>query len=645
LVQNFTTVKQVFMPFLVIFIFGAVVLGAGAMLAPAWDTRQPRIGLAAALALGLILVAGVAWTMLFRWQTLIIDYLVFGLLTVIFLGGTLSYGQRRAEARGETLADADQGWTGPEDLLFFALVGLIFTIPVLILPVPLDTDAQGFGYLGLLARLSGSFNTLAPWHPDSQYLYAPGFTLLTAYLSHQLSQGVHTVQFSVAAVLGLVLVWLAYDFGAELRDKRLGRMMALAMVAGLGLFTAFMDSHFTSLLGLVFALAFLIYALRYLRGAHWPDALAAGLMLAAVVLSHPDTTIILALGYVPWLLTMWLGQPRPTRRVWLVLALGIPALALVILLPWLANSRHLLGGDIVSPFVRNPDYWRAMVLYHGVWSAPAALIGAVVGLRKRDQAALLAVGWLILALEFASVGLLERLLPGLIAPLLRYDYPFSIAWHAPIIPYSILAGMALLWAWERWGRRWFGGLSRRALYAALGGLIALALLGLIFNRGLLVASKGWVSFFGAFASEADVRAMEWLRANTPPDARVLNFPGTQHDNSHEGDWVPVITERDSVYYRWQPFFRRNEASLAEQDRLRAFWEDPANPAHAALLKAAGIDYVIVPQIISDPASIATMFRWRGPVAVVPMRSRVADAPYLKPVFEAEGAQVYQVVGD
>jgi hypothetical protein len=109
------------------------------------------------------------------------------------------------------------------------------------------------------------------------------------------------------------------------------------------------------------------------------------------------------------------------------------------------------------------------------------------------------------------------------------------------------------------------------------------------------------------------------------------------------DWVPVIAERDSVYYRWQPFFRGNEASLAEQERLRAFWDDPADPDNAQLLRDAGIDYVIVPQLVTNPASIDTMFRWGDTWADdIKMRSRVADAAYLQRVFNDGGAEVYAI---
>jgi hypothetical protein len=578
--------------------------------------------------------------MLFGWNTLVIDYLLFALITAIFLGGTLSYGQIRAEKRGEELSDADQGWPDRRDLLFFGVAALIFVIPALIVPVPLDTDAQGFGYLALMTRLGGSFDTLAPFHPEITYLYAPGFTLIAAYLSQQLGQGLHHVQLAIGAVLSFVCVLLAYDMGSEIRDKRLGRAMAAAMLAGMGLFTAYMDSHYTTVLAMVFALAFVIFALRYVRDGLPADALAAGLMLGAVVLSHPDTTIILSLGYAPWLLTMWLGKPHSTTRRWLALAIGVPLVALVGISPWLWRISPLLGSDIISPFSRSLDYWRVLVFYHGIWTIPAAILGMWLGLRKRDQATILAVGWVILIVDFSIFGLLERLLPWL--PLFRYDYPFSIAWHGPIIPFAILAGSGLLWLWERFFEARLGAVLHRHSYTLLGTLIAILLGILLLNQQILQFSKGRVGFFGTFASAADVQAMEWLKQNTSLDSRILNFPGTAFDNSHESDWVPVISERDSIYYRWQPFFRNNEASIAEQDRLRAFWHDPADPANAQLLADASINYVIVPQIVTNPDSLEGMFRWRAPFDNwLEMRSTPADAPYLELIFDADGAQIYQ----
>ncbi len=140
--------------------------------------------------------------------------------------------------------------------------------------------------------------------------------------------------------------------------------------------------------------------------------------------------------------------------------------------------------------------------------------------------------------------------------------------------------------------------------------------------------------------------MEWLRHNTPHDALILNQPGP-----HEADWAPVIAERRTVYFRPQPFFRDNGSGQVgtvdvfspQQERLLAFWRDPADSANAALLRDESIDYVLVPQVIGRPASFETMFRWRAPFTEArPMRSCVCDAEYLTLVFDANGAQVFAV---
>ena len=634
------------MPLLVWFIFGAVIIGAGAMLSPAWVTRQPRIALSAALSLALVIGGSLFIAALFGWSSIVVDYLLFALVTSIFLFGTLTLGQKRAEERGVAIADFHEGWTSARDLLLLAFVALFFLTPVLVFPVPLGTDAQGFGYLGLMTRLGGTLSTLAPWQPSVDYLYAPGFSALIAYLNQQLRVGMHEVQFAVAAICCLLLVWLAYDFGSELRDKRLGRAMALAMLIGTGLLSAFLDSHFTTLLALVFAFAFLIYALRFLREGKPADLIAGGLMLGAVIISHPDTTIILALGYVPWLATMWLGKPRPTLRVWLALLIAVPLIALVAVSPWLWSIRELLGADIVSPFSRDLSHWRLMILYQGILIVPLALLGAFIGIRQRDQAALLSVGWVIVAFDFATTGILPSLFGWLLAPILRYEYPFSIAWHAPIIPYSILGGIGILWLWDRFAEQRWGEHLHRAAPALLIAGIALLALALLLRESLLRASRGVVGVYGAFSSAADVAAMEWLKTFSEPDALILNHPGP-----HEADWAPVISERETIYFRPQPFFRDNgsgetgtiDALSPTQERLLAFWRDPADPAHAALLREAGIDYVLVPQLVTQPDAEG-LYRWREGFidALVTPASCVCDAPYLTRVFAQAGAEVYAV---
>src|SRR5260221_14655895 len=80
------------MPIFVMFVFGSIALGAGAMMAPALPTHGPRVGLAASFALALVVSGGVFNAALFGWSTLIFDYLWFALLGGEFLAGTISAG-------------------------------------------------------------------------------------------------------------------------------------------------------------------------------------------------------------------------------------------------------------------------------------------------------------------------------------------------------------------------------------------------------------------------------------------------------------------------------------------------------------------------------------------------------------------------
>ncbi len=264
-----------------------------------------------------------------------------------------------------------------------------------------------------------------------------------------------------------------------------------------------------------------------------------------------------------------------------------------------------------------------------------SLIGLLAGLARREAAALLALVWLAGIVEFSMLGLLEENFPALMEPLLKYDYPFSLAWHGPIIPYTILGGFGLAWLA---GRLRLDGVVRALAIPLAVVVLALIVGGVAYFDPLLELSKDTpVNFFGAFSSEADVAAMEWLRENTPPDVRVLNHPGP-----HEGDWVPVISERDTVYFRPQPFFQGTDEIEQTQAALRDFWRNPTDPENAELLRAAGVQFVIVPQVFGNPDSFEDMLRWRDPLdeAREYAAAQVAEADYLLLVYEQDGAQVY-----
>ncbi|GAB4517098.1 MAG: hypothetical protein OHK0046_23410 [Anaerolineae bacterium] len=599
------------MLFFVIFIFGAVILGAGAMLSPAWPTLQPRVGLAGAFSLAIIIGGTIFLASLFAWNTLVIDYLLFALVVGIFLGGTLSVGQSRAEKRGETLEDVDQGWPGPHDLAFFGMIAVALVLLVVLLGVPFGTSAQGYGFMALVTRDGSTLDTFAPFHPQIEYLYAPGFSALTAYLSQQLNVSIASVQFGVGAVLALLNIWVAYDLGAEIRNKRLGRMMAVAMLASLGVIGMLMQGEYTALLGLIFAQAFLAFVVRWLRYGYAVDAVGAGLMLGAVAISSPGIMIMVLLGYVPWLAIIWLSDPRPTLRSWVVLAFVIPLIAVAAVSPWLADIVDLLRSGLRSPYERSLDHLRVMLVYHGVWVVPVALVGLYFGWLRREPIVMLCIVWLFLMIDFSTSGGLAALFPFIT----RYSVPFDIAWHGPVIPFTILGGMGLLWLWDTVITPRFGDLTYRQVYVISGLVTVLAVI------GFFIVEPERLSREARLVTEDDMAAAEWLRANAPQDARILNYPLW-------GEWTPALAERDSVFYPVLPY--ATATTLEEQNALMAFWLDPDNPAHADLLAEAGIDYVLIPA--------------ENRAMLVETES-VARAPYLEPVFEQGSAHIYAVIAD
>ncbi len=611
------------------------------MLSPAIPTQQPRIALAATFALALIVGGTIFYASLFGWDTLVIDYLLFALVVGIFLGGTLSVGQSRAEKQGYELSDAAQGWTGPQDLAFFALVGFIFALPTLIFPVPLGTTAQGYGYMTLVTEFGNNLNSFAPFQPDIQYIYANGFTALTAYLSQQLNAGIHVTQFGVGAVLALLNVWLAYDFGSELRAKSLGRAMGLAILVGMSLFGLLVEGYFVMLMSIAFTQAFLIFAWRYQKYQYPIEAVFAGLMLGAVLIAHHTMFIILLLGYIPYLGVMWLSDSKPTGKTWLVLAFGIPTIALIATAPWIIKNIPILqaglDAGIESPFARTAENMLVMLTHHGLWLAPMALFGAWLGWQKRDAMAMMAMVWVFILLDFSSTGGIAAIFPFVD----RFINPRDLAWGGVLIPFTILAGGAMMWLWDAYGDGRIR-MNYRTSYI-MNGILALIVLGVVLVRDpLLNIVKPMTNFPSQYASYSDADALYWLKNNTPAESVILNFP-----TSPETDWTAIISERESVYFPILPYAFNTADNIATGRALEAFWRNPAAPANADLLRQYGITHVFVPEIITNRASFDSAWRWETPPAwSFEMASSVADAPYLERVYgEDNTAQVYQLTSE
>ncbi len=547
------------MQFFIVFILAAVVLGAGSMLSPAWRTSQPRIALGATLCLALVVGGAVFWAEAFGWDTLVVDYLLFALLSGVVLGGTLSSAQARAEAKGETLADDDEGWPGPQDLLFFMIVGLIILVPLLSFPAPLGTQGQILGFHTLTTRFGESFTTLAPFMPQETVIVSPGFHAFSAYLSQQLDQPIPMIHMGVTAVVLFLCMWLAYDYGAELQNKRLGRAMAVAFMLCGGVFVSYLDGHFTELMALLFMMAFLLYALRTIREFSLPDMVAGGLMMGAVVYTNLSLSIIMILGFIPLTVLAWI-TPQSERstsdllKSRLSLTVGFPIVALIGISPWLMSNLSLLFPVNPSPFITDLSLLAVIILGQGIIIVPLALWGMVVGLQQKNDARMISmvmIVWLVLVLEFSLLGILRGFIP-ILGDLIN---PSNIAQHGVIVPFTVLGGVAILYLWENLIPKMTQTTLRNRAYGFIAGAgVIVLIIGLSFSA-IVDIVRPVIGLPDETITADEIAAMLWLHDNTPQSATVYS--------ADHNAWLPVYAEREAPTIRAQRYFEWDDVTTID----------------------------------------------------------------------------------
>ncbi len=639
------------MTLFVIFVFGAVVLGAGAMLSPAMPTEQPRIALAATFALAIIIGGTIFYAMLFGWDILVIDYLLFALVVGIFLGGTLSVGQSRAEALGQVLEDKDQGWPGPQDLAIVVVIGLLFVLIVLIVPISLGTQGATESLTALLVREGQTLDTLAPFYPEFTYVHAPGFSALVAYLSQQLAQGIDVVQFDVGAVIGFLCIWLAYDLGGEQRDKRLGRTYALAMLFGLGVVGLVLEGYATSLTAYLFLMGFFIYLYRFYKNGYPVDAVLAGLLLGATLITQLDIFLIAVLAWFSLLFAVWLGEERPNIMRWAVMLVGVPIVAFIATAPWTLNTDFSLLNDTPS-FERDSENMRIFIQNHAIWSFFAAIIGAWLGWIRRDVLSLSAVLWLLLIFDYSVTGGLSGLFPFL----LDFADPQLVARVGPILPYSMLGGSALLWLFNNYVVPRTGAITYRGTYILAGiGTVVVIILTVIVLPQMRSSS---VSLPPAHATSNDLAVLAWIREELVVDRpEVLDDTDDDADNESaearevapmmlilnpfmgdSGIWAAVVSEQQSIYLPPLPYGQSDQLDIPD---FGDFWDSPTDSVWGDELRDAGVTHVFVPEILSAGVDLDALWRFGAPFTFAPIDLELVD--YLALLHEVGEARLYAVV--
>jgi hypothetical protein len=136
-----------------------------------------------------------------------------------------------------------------------------------------------------------------------------------------------------------------------------------------------------------------------------------------------------------------------------------------------------------------------------------------------------------------------------------------------------------------------------------------------------------------YSTPADLQAMAWIRANTPPEARFLvnSFKIYSSENyvtgSDAGYWLPLLGERAASV---PPMIYPSEHAatpdfLEHVMAVSNLGGQLTSPQAIAVLRREGITHVFVGQ--------------RGGAIVV---ADLLNSPYFKPVYQNGGAYIFEL---
>lgn len=245
------------------------------------------------------------------------------------------------------------------------------------------------------------------------------------------------------------------------------------------------------------------------------------------------------------------SSPRAFVRIAIIAATGIVFIAL-----WLAL---LFGGGIGIEKILEKNAgtvpidlavaFQVVFSHHGAIVAMVAGIAALAAIFSRRRGALIVLAWYGALISIA---------------LIAGEYvSLSFVVLMGFLPASLLIGdlIARVDEWSRAFTRLIAQsnnpLKRRVQSAII--LFTLALASILGARDLVSIINPTTMMF----SRADARAIEWIRANTPADARFLinsfQWYGMYYVPSDGGAWMPYLANRASEFIALSPEFPQADA--------------------------------------------------------------------------------------
>jgi len=540
------------------------------------------------------------------------------------------WGSLRQWARSEAL------WP---DLALVMVLALVFGVRLLVVRT-LDAPMWGDSYqhtmiAQLLVDNGGLFDSWEPYAELQTFTYHFGFHAAMAAL-HWLT-GMEMVQVVLwgAQVFNGLAVLALYPLALRVSGNRWAGVIAVLVAGLLSPMPMYYVNwgRYTQLAGQVILPAAVLLTWSALEASRrdWRLIGLGWLAVGGLALTHYRVLIFYVIFVLAWgVFALRRGTWRQvlSRVTWVEVGAG------VLFLPWFAHIftgkiLHIFGHRLttapsqVSSFIRQYNAIGDLAFYMSpVWWL-FLVVAVAVGLWRRRRGVLLMSLWWLLLLISANPSWLQLPGNGVIS-----NYALFIAVY---ILAGVLVGGLLGWVMS-WLRPW-----------RWSGVLAALLVVGVGLRGARVRMGDMRVAQHAMVTRPDLRAMTWIRENTPYKAAFLiNSFFAYGENavvgSDGGWWLPLLAGRANTvpplnYGTEQKLWLGYIGWVNEPTRLIQEWGTDS-PAILALLQEREITHIYIGQQHGR-------VNYTGPDVLVP--DELFHSTHYRPVYHQDRVWVFEVV--
>ncbi len=524
-------------------------------------------------------------------------------------------------------------------VLILSVVGLrLWTIRGLNIPLWADSY-QHTMMAQLIVDNGGLFDSWLPYAPLKSFAYHYGFHTAVAFFHWLTGMDTPRSVLIVGQLLNALAAFTIYPLAVRLTGNRWVGLVAVLTAAILSPMPGFYVNwgRYTQLAGQVIlpvALWFSWEMADYPR-LDWKRLGLAVLTVAGLALTHYRVILFYAAIIPAWWLVYFVftKQRRPNwlRSLGRLGLLG--GLALLIIAPWIANvvSSRLAQqqltivtqGDKRDLFRTDYSRFRNVQNIIPMQMLAAIGVGFLVSLVRKRTLAIFVGLWVGVLFLLANPDLLHLLGKGIVD-----NFAVLISLY---IPASIMVGYGAV-SVAQYARLYWGGAPWVMGVLVLGASLWAARIHMD-----MVEPANFM-----LVTPTDERAMAWIRANTPPDAKFLingflAYGGLGVMGADAGWWIPLLAGRENTippltYVSETPFSpdypRQVHTLMALLDA-----SDLSSPTGLATLKENDITHIYVGQRegrVGNPGE-----------PLLPVETLLA-IPYYEPVYHEDRVWIFRV---